>query len=126
MRVFLVDDENEVRSRLAHVLSEIPGVLVSAIAPRAGDVLPRIMRSRPDVAIVDMRLHEGGALDLIRSIKALPQPPVVIALSSSHSLAYRSSCHKAGAEFFFDKVHEQDRLFEALAQLKEELGVRKP
>lgn len=121
MKVFLVDDEDEVRPRLAHALSELPGMHVYAAAPRAGKVLSRIARSRPDVAVVDMRLQEGGALDLIRSIKALPRPPVVIALSTSHSLAYRSSCHKAGAEFFFNKVHEQDRLFEALTQLKEQL-----
>lgn len=97
---------------------------VHTAAPRKGNVLPRIMRSRPDVVVVDMRLHEGGALDLIRSIKALPRPPVVIALSTSHSLAYRTSCHKAGAEFFFNKVHEQDQMFEALLQLKKEQGAR--
>jgi DNA-binding NarL/FixJ family response regulator len=121
MRVFLVDDENEVRPRLARMLSEIPGLLVSAVASRAGDVLPQIIRFQTDAAIVDMRLQKGGALDLIRSIKALPLPPVVIALSTSHSIAYRSSCQKAGADFFFDKVHEQDRLIEVLTQLVEEL-----
>lgn len=124
MRVFLVDDEDEVRPRLAHALSDLPGIHVYAAAPRAGKVLPRIVRSKPDVVVVDMRLHEGGALDLIRSIKALPRPPVVIALSTSHSLAYRTSCHKAGAEFFFNKVHEQDQMFEALLQLKKEQGAR--
>jgi DNA-binding NarL/FixJ family response regulator len=121
VKVFLVDDEDEVRLRLAHAISELPGMHVYDAAPRAGNVLPRIMRSRPDVAVVDMRLREGGALDLIRGIKALPRPPVVMALSTSHSLAYRSSCHKAGAEFFFNKIHEQDRLLEALIQLSEEL-----
>jgi DNA-binding NarL/FixJ family response regulator len=124
VKVFLVDDEDEVRLRLAHAISELPGMHVHTAAPRKGNVLPRIMRSRPDVVVVDMRLHEGGALDLIRSIKALPRPPVVIALSTSHSLAYRTSCHKAGAEFFFNKVHEQDQMFEALLQLKKEQGAR--
>jgi len=124
MKVFLVDDEDEVRPRLAHALSELSGIHVYAAAPRAGKVLPRIVRSKPDVVVVDMRLHEGGALDLIRSIKALPRPPVVIALSTSHSLAYRTSCRKAGADFFFNKVHEQDQMFEALLQLKKEQGAR--
>lgn len=121
MKVFLVDDENEVRPRLARELSEIPGVLVCAVAPRGRNVLPHLAQFQPDAAIVDMRLAEGGALDLMRSIKALPRPPVLVALSSSHCLAYRSSCLQAGAEFFFDKVHEQDRLLEALIQLQEEL-----
>lgn len=121
MKVFLVDDEDEVRPRLAGALSELPGIQVYAAAPRAGDVLRRIVRSRPDVAIVDVRLREGGALELIRRIKAIARPPVVIAISTSHSLAYRSSCHKAGAEFFFDKVHEQDRLIVALTEVGEEI-----
>jgi DNA-binding NarL/FixJ family response regulator len=121
MKVFLVDDENEVRPRLARVLSEIPGMLVHSVAPRGGNVLRQLVRFQPDAAIVDMRLRGGGALDLIRTIKALPRPPVVVALSSSHFPAYSSFCRKAGAELFFDKVHEQDRLLEALTQLQEEL-----
>ncbi len=120
MRVFLVDDENEVRPRLARELSEIPGLLVFAV-PSAGDVLPQIIQFQPDAVIVDLRLHEGGAMDLIRGIRALPRPPVVIALSTSLSPAYRSSSYKAGAELFFDKVQEQDELIEALLRLKERL-----
>jgi CheY-like chemotaxis protein len=125
VKVFLVDDEDEVRPRLAHALSELSGVHVYAAASRAGDVLRRITRSKPDVAVVDMRLHEGGALDLMRRIKAMPWAPVVIAISTSHSIAYRSSCQKAGADFFFDKVHEQDRLIEVLTQLVEELRCKR-
>ena len=126
MKVFLVDDENEVRTRLARRLSEIPGVLVSDAAPGAGLVLPQIAQFQPDAAIVDMRLRGGGTLDLIRKIKTLPRPPVVIALSTSRSQAYRSSSNRAGAELFFDKVQEQDELIEALLQLQEKLEVRKP
>ena len=78
------------------------------------------MQQAPDVIVIDIRMP-GGALDLVRAIKSSAHPPVVIALSSSASLQYRAACHRAGAEYFFDKVNEQARLVEAVVELQKEL-----
>jgi DNA-binding NarL/FixJ family response regulator len=120
MRVLLIDDADAVRSRLADALGEIAGLEVSSCAPRAGGIIERILEWKPDVVVMDICMP-GGTLDLVRSVKSGRQPPVVIALSSSSSIQYRAACHQAGAEYFFDKVRDQARLLEAVAELQKEL-----
>jgi DNA-binding NarL/FixJ family response regulator len=121
MKVLIIDDADAVRPRLADALREIDGLDVSSFAPRAGGIIQRILEQKPDVVVIDIGMP-GGALDLVRAIKAGTRPPVVIALSSSSSIQYRAACHHAGAEYFFDKVREQARMVEAVAELQKELA----
>jgi DNA-binding NarL/FixJ family response regulator len=120
MKLLIIDDAEAVRPRLADVLGEIDGLVVSSCAPSAGGVIELIRNQSPDIIVIDIRMP-GGALDLVRTIKSGAHPPVVIALSSSPSLQYRAACHRAGAEYFFDKVNEQARLGQAIVELQKEL-----
>jgi DNA-binding NarL/FixJ family response regulator len=121
MKLLIIDDADAVRPRLADALREIDGLDVSSSAPRAEGIIQRILEGKPDVIVIDVRMP-GGALDLVRTIKSGTHPPVVIAMSSSSSIQYRAACHNAGAEYFFDKVREQARLVEAVAELQQELA----
>jgi DNA-binding NarL/FixJ family response regulator len=121
MKVLIIDDSNAVRPRLENALGALDGLDVSSCSPSAGGVIQRILQGKPDVIVVDVHMP-GGALEMIRTIKAGAHPPVVIALSSSSALQYRAACHNAGAEYFFDKVREQERLVEAVAELQKELA----
>jgi len=121
MKLLIIDDADAVRPRLAVALGEIEGIEVSSLAPRSGGILALVAGSVPDVVVIDICML-GGALDLIRSIKAIAHAPVVIALSSTSSIQYRAACHSAGAEYFFDKDRDQELLREAVAELRKELG----
>lgn len=121
MKLLLIDDAEAVRLRLADSLREIDGLEVSSCAPRPGPSIQWILEQKPDVVAIDIRMP-GGALELLRSIKSTRHPPIVIALSSSSTIQYRAACHNAGAEYFFDKVREQARLVEAVAELQKELA----
>jgi DNA-binding NarL/FixJ family response regulator len=123
MRLLFIGDKDAVRPRIVEVLNEIPGIEVSACVPSEGGVVERILEESVDIVVVDIQVA-GGALDLVRSIKLAAHPPVVIALSTFSSLHYRAACHRAGAEFFFDKVHEQARLCEAIVDVQKELAGR--
>jgi DNA-binding NarL/FixJ family response regulator len=121
MKVLLVDTGDKLRSRMVDALSEIEGLEVSATAQGADGVLRLMVKAPPDVVVLDIQMV-NGAIDLVHAIKSTTHAPVVIALSSSSSIQYRAACHNAGAEFFFDKAREQERLIEAVADLQKELG----
>ncbi|MFA6505130.1 MAG: response regulator [Treponemataceae bacterium] len=121
MKLLIIDDADAVRLRLADVLGEIDGLEVDSCAPRAGGIIQRIQEMRPDIVVIDIGMQDG-ALDLVRTIKSVSHPPVVIALSGSSSIQYRAACHSAGAEYFFDKDREQARMVEAITELQLELA----
>jgi DNA-binding NarL/FixJ family response regulator len=120
MKLLVIDNADAVRPRLADALGEIDGVQVSSCAPRAGKVLQTVAELKPDVVVMDITMMEGS-LDLVRSIKAIPHPPVVISLSSTSSIKYRAASHNAGAEYFFNKDDELGRMLEAVSDLQKEL-----
>ncbi|HUI72555.1 MAG TPA: response regulator [Spirochaetia bacterium] len=123
MKVMLVEAKGAVRLRVKDARLEGGSQELTVCTP---DSLPnhpraftRVRRGRPDVVVLDVQMPGGGAIELINRIKSLPQPPVVIALSFAPSLKYRTL--RAGAEFFFDLIHEPDGLTHAVAELKNEL-----
>ena len=121
MKLLIIDDADAVRSRLVETLGEIDGLDVSSCSPRAGGIIQRILDFKPEVVVIDIRMLEG-ALDLVRSVKSVAHPPVVITLSSASSIQYRAACHNAGAEYFFDKENELGRVAEAIGELQIELA----
>lgn len=124
MKVLIVDDELPVRQRLAEAIAEIPDTEVEVEEPVKEKVDRHVLQSLPAVILVDIHKPIGRGLDLVQQIKMLhyAPPAVIIALSDTPSLAYRVRCHEAGAAFFFDRIHEQDRLLQAIVSIKEELG----
>jgi len=122
MRVVLLDDAAIVRERLVAELAAVHGVDVVARDACGADLDAGIHELHPDVVVVDVHAPRAMGVDLIRRLRSGDSHPVVIALSSCSSFRYRSKCHEAGATYYFDKVREQDRLVEAIAELSRELA----
>ncbi len=121
----LIDEEGAVRLRVGEALLETGGIELSLCAPDRTptheEILARVLTLRPDVVVLDVAMPLGGAPELIGRIKALADGPVVVAISSTSSLSYRTLCHRAGAEYFFDLGRDQEGLTKAMAELKRDL-----
>ena len=117
MRVFIVDDSAIVRVRLKAMFSEIPGIEIVGEAANARDAIKDIRKLKPDVAIVDIRMPGGNGIDALKNIKKMKQAPVVIILTNYPYPQYRKKCTEAGANFFFDKSSEFEKVMEVLEQL---------
>ena len=115
--VFIVEDSESVRQRLAGILGEIEGVRVVGEAGTPGEALEGILRTRPDSVLLDLQLAGGSGLDVLR--RARPQLPktVFIVLTSHADSQYRRACMEAGAAYFFDKTSEFSKVGEVIAEL---------
>lgn len=119
LRVFLADDSQAFIERLAALVSDLPEV---ELVGKAGDVpgaVKGIRDSSPDAVIVDLHMPGGTGMDVIDAAKRARPAPAVIVLSNSSYAQYRTRCQAAGADAFFDKSTEFDRLPGALVQLSE-------
>src|SRR5262249_25156327 len=79
LRILVVDDDPDVRANLRDIL-EIDGFQVEE-AGSVADVLSRNGRSRLDAAIVDRRLPDGRAEDLLPKLKELAPDAVVVVVT---------------------------------------------
>ena len=70
IRVFLLDDHEVVRRGLRDLLEADGDVWVVGEAGTAEEALRRIPPTRPDVAILDVRLPDGDGVEVCRAVRA--------------------------------------------------------
>ncbi|MBO0691635.1 MAG: response regulator transcription factor [Acidimicrobiaceae bacterium] len=70
IRVFLLDDHQLVREGVRHVLEADEDLVVVGEAGTAEEALAAIPVSRPDVAVLDVRLPDGNGVDVCREIRS--------------------------------------------------------
>ncbi|HEX3650732.1 MAG TPA: response regulator transcription factor [Pseudonocardiaceae bacterium] len=74
LTVFLVDDHEIVRRGVADLLDEADDLTVIGQAGTAAEALTMIPATRPDVAVLDVRLPDGNGVELCRELRsALPE-----------------------------------------------------
>jgi two-component system response regulator DevR len=67
-KVFLVDDHEVVRRGLADLLASDPELEVIGDAGSVSEAKVRIAASKPDVAVLDVRLPDGSGIELCRDL----------------------------------------------------------
>jgi DNA-binding NarL/FixJ family response regulator len=117
LKVLVVDDSAIVRERLISMLSELADVEVVGQAQDAHEAIEAISKLKPDVVILDIRMRRGSGIEVLETIKKDTPSTTVIMLTNYPYPQYRKKCMDAGANFFFDKSTEFEKIAEVLGQL---------
>ncbi len=122
MRVFLVDDSVVIRQRLKRMLANLKDIEVMGEAADAAEATEAIHQAKPDVVLLDIHLLGGSGIEVLEKVKKDQPAPAVIILTNYPYPQYRQKCLDAGADFFFVKSTEFDKVVPALRQLIEHSG----
>lgn len=85
MRVLIADDEDDVRDLLAEMIRREPDLELVAAAGDANEAVAAAERERPDVAIIDAHMPEGGGLRALRELAERVPETATIVLSAFDS-----------------------------------------
>ena len=84
IRLVMVDDSPLIRAGLRAVLESYAGVTIVGEAGTAGEGLAAVMRHKPDVVLLDLRLPDRPGLALCSDIlKSRPETRILILTSST-------------------------------------------
>lgn len=119
MKVLIVDDSEVVRERLKAMLSEVTELKDISQAEDVPEAISSFHKLNPEVVILDIRMPGGSGIDVLQKVKKSNRPPLVIVLTNYPYPQYRRKCIDAGADFFFNKSTEFDKVTEVLKQLKQ-------
>ncbi|MFE2374394.1 response regulator [Streptomyces sp. NPDC059398] len=80
--VFLVDDHEVVRRGVHELLAMEDDIEIVGEAGTAADALARIPATRPDVAVLDVRLPDGSGVEVCREIRSADENIKCLMLTS--------------------------------------------
>lgn len=102
--VMLVDDHPIVRTGLRAVFTHCPDIQVVAEAGTGEEALQLAAADPVDVVLCDLRLGEGmNGVATTKALRALPQPPQVLILTTFDADAQILACVEAGASGYLLK-----------------------
>ena len=117
MKLFIADNSISVLERLIDMLSEFKEIEIIGQAKDAINATKSILKLKPDVVILDIRMPGNSGIDVLETIKKSENPPVVIILTNYPYPQYRKRCMDLGADFFFNKAKEFKKIPVVLKKL---------
>jgi DNA-binding NarL/FixJ family response regulator len=117
LKVFLVDDSDRIRGRMASLIGNIEGVSLVGEAETPADATLGILQCNPDVVLLDLQLSCGTGFDVLKAVHPVRPGIVFIVLTNHAGPQYRQRCMAWGASHFLDKSREFGQATKILAEL---------
>ena len=115
VRVVLVDDHPVVRAGLRALLEGQSDLVVVGEADSAAGAERVVTQARPDVVLMDLALGDGpGGAQATAALRARPDPPQVLVLTTYQTDADILAALDAGARGFLLKDAPPEELFRAV------------
>jgi DNA-binding NarL/FixJ family response regulator len=109
-QIFIVDDSPLVRTGLRDLLADIDNASVVGEAESPADAIDGILKLKPAYVVLDFQLRSGTAIDVLRAVHPRAPDIAFIVLTNHPTPQYRRLCLAAGAQWFFDKSTEFNKI----------------
>lgn len=120
INIAIVDDSEVIRQRIADKLATMNGIEVVWQADDLSSSFELLNTNKPDAVILDIQLPSGSGIEFLEHIKKLHKEIVTIMLTNYPINQFRKKCIDAGADFFFDKTTEFEKVFHVLKSMLNE------
>jgi len=119
--VFVADDSTLVRAAVVDMIACIPGVKIVGFAGNGIQALDHVRKTPPDVLVLDIRMPGKSGIEVLREVKRTQPGITVIMLTNYPYPPYRQKCLEAGADYFFEKAMDFDKVIEVLAGMSQKV-----
>jgi len=120
MKLLIADDSEMLRSRLIEMLSHIPGIEIVGEVENGVDAVVFADRLKPDVIILDIRMPNADGILALESIRRSNSISKIIILTNYPYPQYKQKCLEAGADYFFSKSEEIEKMIGTLQDINQE------
>ncbi len=115
--VFIVDDHPIVRQGLGQLIDHEPDLKVCGEAAGLKEARLALSKTEADIVIVDLSLHDGDGIELIKDIRSMHRHLPVLVLSMHDENIYAERLLSAGANGYIMKQAAADQLLVALRRV---------
>ncbi|MCJ7553212.1 MAG: response regulator transcription factor [Ignavibacteriaceae bacterium] len=117
LKVLIVDDSISIRISLKMMLSKMKHINIIGEADSVGQAIELLKTVKPDITILDLNLNDGSGYEVLKEIKSNTNPHTVIVFTNYSSEQFKSKAFEKGADYFFEKLKEFDKVIDLLNNL---------
>ncbi len=115
MQVLIVDSSIQIIERLEEIISEAENIIAVHGAVSYEEAKKLFKENKHDVVLLDINLRGNESLKLLREIKKTHGETCVIILFTHIDNYIQEQFKSLGADFFFDKYYDFEKISELLA-----------
>ena len=113
MKVIIVEDSKIIREKIIQ-LPSMRLVKILGFTEDYKETIDLINENTPDVIILDLILSTSSGIEVLKYIRSNNISCKIIVLTNHNIPVIRAYCLKLGADYFFDKAHEFNKVDEVL------------
>lgn len=117
MKILIADDSDILRNHLITIISELEGVKIVGESLDTKSAIRDINKKKPDLVILDIRMPGEGGIHVLKVVKEKNPKLIVIIYTDYPYPQYRIKCLESGADYFFDKSTETEKMIESVKKL---------
>ncbi|MYX46474.1 response regulator, partial [Streptomyces sp. SID89] len=117
IRLLLVDDDPLVRAGLSFMLGGADDIEIVGEAADGAAAEDQVERVRPDVVLMDVRMPGVDGLTATQRLRARPEPPQIVVLTTFHADEQVLWALRAGASGFLLKDTPPAQIVEAVRRV---------
>jgi two-component system NarL family response regulator len=114
IRVLCVEDHRIVREGIALIIGRQPDLQVVGMAESGEEAIELFRSCRPDITLMDLRLHQMSGVDAIRAIRRIDPVARIVVLTMYHGDEDIFRALKAGATTYLLKDTLADELIQVI------------
>jgi DNA-binding NarL/FixJ family response regulator len=114
-----VEDSKRLREQLGESITSPGRIEVVGYAETEAEALHALQDAPCDAVVLDLQLRQGNGLTVLKALRASPSGEriTVIVLTNFAFSHIRERSLELGANYFFDKASEYDRVCDVLEEL---------
>ena len=117
LKVLIVENSPVVAGRIVNVLNEIEDIMIVGEAMNSKEAIIITQIMSPDVILLDISIPGKSGIHVLKEIKELNPETKVIVLTNYSESYYRNICMDLGADYFFDKSTEFEKVPDVLVSM---------
>ena len=114
IRVVLADDQRVVREGLVLMLGLMAGIEVAGAGADGAQAVDLVRDEQPEVLLIDLRMPGTDGIEATRQVRALPNPPAVVVLTTLEDQPSIVAALQAGAIGYLTKDADAVTIAEAI------------
>jgi DNA-binding NarL/FixJ family response regulator len=118
-KIYIVEDQPVFRDGLLQILNSEEDLMVCGMAAAVDQAIPAIVRTQPDLVLVDISFPGNSGLELIKELRSVAHSAKLLVISMYDEALYAAKVLRSGGDGFLVKQEDPDEIVCAIHDVLE-------